>query len=288
MWPAIGLCWGTVRQASLLELIDVAALHGFPTITVPPAVFELCLASGATVASLRQRLADAGIRVTVIDALTRDLPGSPSIDEVPAIWRENWRYGLDDLMRMAEALEAPTINVTHYLGKPVTPPVMAQAIAGLGKRAGRHGLQLSLEFIPETSLASLGAAANIVQLSAASNVGIMSGYLASAQIRRLCRGHPRAPGRFACRGAIERSARGRRPVAARGGFGSLASGRGRRTCARDRAGHSGQHAGRQHRDRSLQLGAGGIVAHGCRRAGGARDGGVAAHVSPGVRFRHPT
>jgi sugar phosphate isomerase/epimerase len=173
VWPSIGLCWGTVRQASLLEFIDVAAMHGFPTITVPPAVFELYLASGATVASLRKRLADAAIRVTVIDALTRDLPGSPSIDEVPAIWRDNWKYGLDDLIRMAEALEAPTINVTHYLGKPVRLPDMAQAISGLGKRAARHGLRLSLEFIPETSLATLTATAEIVQLSGAANVGIM-------------------------------------------------------------------------------------------------------------------
>jgi sugar phosphate isomerase/epimerase len=173
VWPSIGLCWGTVRQASLVELIDVAARHGFPTITVPPHVFELSVASGATVASLRQRLAEGGIRVTVIDALTRDLPGSPPIDEVPAIWRDNWKYGLDDLIRMAEALEAPTINLTHYLGKPVTPCDMAQAIAELGERAGRHGLQLSLEFIPGTSLASLPATANIVQLAGAANVGIM-------------------------------------------------------------------------------------------------------------------
>lgn len=173
MWPRIGLCWGTVRQASLLQLIEVAALHGFPTITVPPAVFELCLASGTTVASLRRRLTDAGIRVTVIDALTRDLPGSPPIDEIPAIWRDNWKYGLDDLIRMAEALEAPTINVTHFLGKPVTPPDMAQALAGLAERAGRHGLRLSLEFIPETSLASVAATAKIVQLCGAANIGIM-------------------------------------------------------------------------------------------------------------------
>jgi sugar phosphate isomerase/epimerase len=173
VWPSIGLCWGTIRQASLLELIEVAALHGFPTISVPPSVFEHSLASGATVASLRQRLADAGIRVTVIDALTRDLPGSPPIDEIPAIWRENWKYGLDDLIQMAEALGARTINVTHYLGKPVTPPEMARAIAGLGERAGRHGLQLSLEFIPETSLGSLTAAAKIVELCGAGNVGIM-------------------------------------------------------------------------------------------------------------------
>lgn len=173
MWPAIGLCWGTVRQSSLLELIDVAALHGFPTITVPPHIFDLCLASGATETKLRQRLAQTGIRVTVIDALTRDLPGSPSIDEIPAIWRDNWKYGLDDLIRMAEVLEAPTINVTHYLGKPVAPRDMAQAIAELGGRAGRHGLQLSLEFIPGTSLASLPATAKIVRLSGADNVGIM-------------------------------------------------------------------------------------------------------------------
>jgi sugar phosphate isomerase/epimerase len=173
VWPSIGLCWGTVRQASLLDLIAVAALHGFPTITVPPSVFERSLASGETVASLRQRLAEAGIRVTVIDALTRDLPGACFIDEIPAIWRDNWKYGLEDLIRIAEALEAPTINVTHYLGKPVAPHDMAQAIAGLGARAGRHGLQLSVEFMPETGLPSLPATARIVQLSGAANVGIM-------------------------------------------------------------------------------------------------------------------
>jgi len=157
----------------LLQLIDVAALHGFPTITVPPNVFDQCLASGTSLAGLRQRLSDSGIRVTVIDALTRDLPGAACIDDVPAIWRDNWKYGLDDLIRMAEALEAPTINVTHYLGKLATPLELAQAIAGLAERAGRHGLKLSLEFIPGTSLASLPITANIVLLAAAPNVGIM-------------------------------------------------------------------------------------------------------------------
>jgi len=173
MWPIIGLCWGTVHQASLPELIDVAALHGFPTITVPPHVFELSLRSGMTAASLRQRLRAAGVRVTVIDALTRDLPGSASIDEVPQIWRDNWKYGLDDLIRIAAAVEAPTINVTHYLGKPVTESEMVQAITGLADRAGREGLKLSLEFIPETGLPDLPATARLVQLCGASNLGIM-------------------------------------------------------------------------------------------------------------------
>jgi sugar phosphate isomerase/epimerase len=173
MWPAIGLCWGTVRQASLGELIDVAGMHRFPTISVPPHIVDHHLASGAGVASLRRRLAQAEVRVTVIDALTRELPGAPSPDEVPPIWRRNWTYGLDDLIRMAEALEAPTINVTHFLGKPVEPQVMAGAIAALAARAKHHGLALSLEFMPGTSLATLASSARIVELAGAANVGLM-------------------------------------------------------------------------------------------------------------------
>jgi hypothetical protein len=53
MWPSIGLCWGTVRQSSLLELIDVAVAHGFPTITVPPHIGMAC---GVTVADVRRVL----------------------------------------------------------------------------------------------------------------------------------------------------------------------------------------------------------------------------------------
>ena len=173
MWPAVGLCWGTIRQASLLELIDVAGMHRFPTLSVPPHIVDLCLATGGTAANLRRRLAEAQVRVTVIDALTRDLPGAPSPEEVPPIWRRNWTYGLDDLIRMAEALEAPTINVTHFRGKPVEPHVMAEAIAALAERAARHGLNLSLEFMPGTSMATLASSARIVELSGAPNVGLM-------------------------------------------------------------------------------------------------------------------
>ncbi len=38
--PVVGPCWGTVRQASLLELIDVAARYGFPTITATPHIVD--------------------------------------------------------------------------------------------------------------------------------------------------------------------------------------------------------------------------------------------------------
>ncbi len=173
MWPAVGLCWGTIRQSSLLELIDTAEMHGFPTITVPPHIVEQYVDSGATLTSLRRRLAQSGVRVTVIDALTRDLPGAPRSEDIPELWRHNWSFGLDDLIEMAQALEAPTINVTHFLGKPVHAPEMAQAIAALAERAARHGLKLALEFMPGTSLATAADTAMIVQRSGAPNVGLM-------------------------------------------------------------------------------------------------------------------
>jgi sugar phosphate isomerase/epimerase len=173
MWPAIGLCWGSVRQCSLLDCIDVAAAHGFPTLTVPPHIVEQSLSAGETLASLHKRLADAGVHVAVIDALTRDVPGAAREDEVPALFRENWRYGLDDLIGMAQALGAPTINVTHYLGKPVSATEMVDGIAALAERAHRQALRLSLEFIPNTSIGNLLDAAEIVRRTGAPNVGIM-------------------------------------------------------------------------------------------------------------------
>jgi sugar phosphate isomerase/epimerase len=173
MWPAIGLCWGSVRQCSLLECIDVAATHGFPTLTVPPHIVEQSLSSGETLASLHKRIGNAGVHVAVIDALTRDVPGAARASEVPAVFRDNWRYGLDDLIRMAHALGAPTINVTHYLGKPVTVTEMVDGIAALAERAHRQGIKLSLEFIPDTSIGTLVDAAEIVRRTGAPNVGIM-------------------------------------------------------------------------------------------------------------------
>ena len=36
----IGLCWGTLQNARLLELIDVAGVYGFPTSVTPHMVLR--------------------------------------------------------------------------------------------------------------------------------------------------------------------------------------------------------------------------------------------------------
>lgn len=85
------LCWGTVRQAGLAELIEVAGRAGFQAITVNPAMVA---AAGFGVAELRARLADAGVRVSNIDALVSVLPGLPNAEEIERTY-QSYGTGLD-------------------------------------------------------------------------------------------------------------------------------------------------------------------------------------------------
>jgi sugar phosphate isomerase/epimerase len=173
MWPDIGLCCGTVRQTSLIELIEAAAQCGFRTISATPEMIDRAFGSGATAAELKRRLEDQAVRISNLDALTREVPGAAAPHKVPLLWRRNWQYTLEDLIRMSEALDVPTINVTHFLGSPRTPELMAEGISRLARRAAAHGRQLALEAMPDTSLPDAATVVHIVQLTGAPNLGLM-------------------------------------------------------------------------------------------------------------------
>src|SRR5690349_19682835 len=73
----IGLAWGTVHRAGLVEMIELAGRHGFPTIEVPPHIYYAAREAGLTDQALRQRLTDAGTRVQLIDCVSKGMPGMP-------------------------------------------------------------------------------------------------------------------------------------------------------------------------------------------------------------------
>jgi sugar phosphate isomerase/epimerase len=162
--PDIGLCCGTVMKAGLIELIEVAARHGFPTITVRPATFAAALEQGFDEKTIRRRLSDAGLRVAMIDALTRDLPGATVADssdpKLRAIFPEEVFFPPDQetCLRAAAILEAPYLNVTHFGGKPVPLSDMAEAIGAICANAASHGVTLALEFVPGTGIPDIGTA----------------------------------------------------------------------------------------------------------------------------------
>ncbi len=176
--PEIGLGCGNLLQATLPELIDAAGTNGFRTITARPYTFAKALEGGLTEDTLRRQLADRGVEVTMIDALTHALPGIPPPESLDPATRAVMPPEVLDppdeetVWRTAEALGAPIVNVTHYLGVPVPMEQLAEAISGICRRARDRGLQVALEFIPDTGLPNLPFTQSVVEACGEPNCAI--------------------------------------------------------------------------------------------------------------------
>lgn len=170
--PPIGLCWGTINQASLVETIEAAARHGFPTITATPGIYAEALAAGFDAAALRRRLADAGVAVRVIEGISTGLPGQPT-DPIAYRGRLLQRHDAAACIAVAEALGAPIVSATHYQGDPTPLPAIAEAIGGVCRLAATRGIAVTIEFIPGSAIPDLAASRAVVEASGEANCSIM-------------------------------------------------------------------------------------------------------------------
>ena len=206
----IGLCWGTLHQATLPELIEAAARHQFTTLSFPPYLYADCLSAGMMPQAVLRQMRDAGVRLTVADAISAGLPGMP---DTPISFggRLLPRPGEADCFAMAEALEAPLVNIAHFGAAPVAQAELTDAIAAICRRAAARGLGVVLEFVPDTGIADLATARMIASQCGEANCRILldSWHLARtggtvADIRalppgsigaiQLCDRNPPAPG----------------------------------------------------------------------------------------------
>ena len=172
------LCCGTVQQAELPLLIEVAGAAGFGAVTANPTLYAQ---AGLTDRELRSRMHDAGIRVSNIDGFGSGLPGMPT-GEAIAPYRNfhgrdvtrTFTTPEDDFYRAAEALGAVSINLVHFAGDPATPfAAMVDATGGICERAARNGLKIVFEFLPGTAVPDITTAAALVDQVGASNLAIM-------------------------------------------------------------------------------------------------------------------
>jgi sugar phosphate isomerase/epimerase len=160
----IGLGNANFMQAGVMELADLAARHGFPTISVRPLAVTRALDAGATERQLRRYLKDAGVRPTVLDGHTAIPPGI-QLEEVrsaavPNSVPNDVFAPADEAtcLRYAEGLEIPVINVLHYRAADVPSATLTEAVSGLCRRAQKHGVCISLEFVPHLGLPNIAAA----------------------------------------------------------------------------------------------------------------------------------
>src|SRR5450432_3071471 len=171
--PVIALCWGTLIGTPLEALITAAARHQIGAITLTSPMYEAARRGGLAVGELRRRLADNGITVHAIDPLIGALPGTPKPSEVPPENRSYFEITEEDCYRAADDLQAQTINIAHFGGSAVTEGEFTDCLGPLAARAQAHGLGLTLEFLPESSIPDLATAQRIVTAIGAPNLGLM-------------------------------------------------------------------------------------------------------------------
>lgn len=171
--PVIALCWGTAIGTPFEPLIEAAASAGLGALTLTAGMYEASRAQGRSDAQLRRLLTQAGVKVHAIDPLISALPGTPRPADVPPENRSYFEFTEERCYAAAEALEAETINLAHFGGSNVTEQEFVDCLGPLARRARSHGVRLTLEFLPESSIPDLATAQRIVAAVGAANLGLM-------------------------------------------------------------------------------------------------------------------
>lgn len=169
---SLALCWGTLPGTPLVELAEVAAASGYAHITITAGLYQEALAAGETEATLRRKLKDASVGVAVVDPLIGMLPGVPPAETVQESYRPFLRFTADQCFAAAAALDVPTVNLAHFLGRKVPLAQLADSVAMLAARGRREGRVLSIEFIPDTGIPDLATALTLAHL-AGGGIGVM-------------------------------------------------------------------------------------------------------------------
>jgi sugar phosphate isomerase/epimerase len=153
------LCSGTLLAASFDEKLAAAQAGGFRGITLWPHDYQRARESGASDAELRRRLADHGVVVSCVEPLLTWLARE---DEL-ALRSPTDVASESDLYRIADALGGSSLILAHSAGGTLDLDRAAAALAGVAERASRHGLQVTLEFLPWSGIPDAATAWEIVR-----------------------------------------------------------------------------------------------------------------------------
>jgi len=165
---------GTHLVTPLLDRLGPAKEAGYAGVSIYPHEVEALRAQGLSDAELRARVADAGLAVGELDAITTWFDGhTPPEAFGPELGQMLLGNTPEALCPVAEAIGARSITVVEFYG---TPPSLDQAAEGFAHAcdvAARHGVLLSLEFLPWAGIPDLATAAEIVRRADRPNGGLL-------------------------------------------------------------------------------------------------------------------
>jgi sugar phosphate isomerase/epimerase len=154
------------RHVDFATRVRAAAEAGFVGIGLWLGDYRRLRAAGSRDADLRAVLDHHGLRVVEYEALRGWAAGGAELAASRADEAE--------LYRMADALGSDAGGNLQVLGPyPGTVEQAGEALAGVADRAAEHGLNASIEFLPEmTNIADAGAAWELARLTGRPNAGV--------------------------------------------------------------------------------------------------------------------
>lgn len=158
----IGLCSQTFADRDLPRLIEAAARHGFPTITTSASSIVAAREGGLGEAALRRRLADARVRIRIIDGLIPDLPRTAAMAALA-------RTDEATCFAIAETLDTTILNLALYALAPLPMEELAETVAAMAERAAARGIDLVIEFVPDYIIPDIATTRDLLRAVGAAN-----------------------------------------------------------------------------------------------------------------------
>lgn len=162
----------SLRTKPLDERLTAAKAGGFSHMSVFPSDWRRWTDGGLTGAAIRSKLREAGVQVIAIDPFVQWVPNFRMPADYPVDYRSFIDFSEAEVLRIAEELEAETINCVEGLGQPFDTAVLIDAFGAFADRAAARGLKVTLEFMPISSLPDLRAGWTIVEQANRTNAGL--------------------------------------------------------------------------------------------------------------------
>jgi sugar phosphate isomerase/epimerase len=171
--PPRKVLWAAnVRNKSLVERLTAAQIGGFTHMSVFPIDYRGWRSQGMSAAQIRQQIKAAGIRVLAIDPFVQWVPNFTVPNWYPADYRGFIEFSEEQILEIAQELEAEAINCVEGLGQTYPREVLIERFGSFADRAKARGLRITLEFMPISSIQDLSAGWAIVQAANRSNAGL--------------------------------------------------------------------------------------------------------------------